>query len=885
MGREEEITLFQEVAAGATLLTANRRLSRHLANHYDAWQASQGRTVWPTAVILPLTAWWTRLHHELLTNRHLPTLLTPQQERLLWETIIAASDPGQGLLLGLPRAAARCQEAWTLLRQARVTLPPDEAVGNLEAEAFLAWSHTFDQQTRERTLLPGAALPELLLTRLQELALPERVTLAGFDQLTPQEEHFFATLARTGVTVTRHPFPDCPGSAHRVALADGEAELHTVARWCRALLEENPHTRIGVVLPAPQARHGALLRAFTQVLDPGAWHPLIPVRPLPFNLSLGRPLAHAPLIRDGLALLALAAGESPRPRWGELLASPFVAGGESERTPRARLDARLGSLGLTAPTPGLVRRLALESGECPVLARLLAELPRREGGDHPPGHWAITFSRELTRWGWPGERGLGSVEHQTLAAWRDLLATLATFDGVSAPLTRGKALSLLTRLATETLFQPETPETPIQILGVLEAGGERFDALWVAGLHDQAWPPTPEPNPFLPMGWQRRQDLPRASASRELAVAQRITRRLLAAAPRVMVSHGRQEGEQRLRPSPLITHLPELDAALLPLSPLIPPLPAPLESQPDDLAPPLAPGEPVRGGSGLLQSQSLCPFQAFARYRLGARIEPEGEPGLDARLRGELVHHLLQRFWSETGQSAALAALTGEARQERAQQLAAEVVATLAAHPNHQARFTPRVAALEQERLARLLLQWLVWEEQRPAAFQVAEMEKDFDVTVAGLPLSVRLDRVDRLAGGELAILDYKTGEVRARAWDGERPPSPQLPLYALALGDEPVAAVAFARLATGRSGFIGLASRAGVLPGLRVSDDWEGQLRQWQEALERLAGEFQQGVATVTPHPEADPCRLCDLPLLCRKSFAIGEVEAGSNGQESPGD
>ena len=57
----------------------------------------------------------------------------------------------------------------------------------------------------------------------------------------------------------------------------------------------------------------------------------------------------------------------------------------------------------------------------------------------------------------------------------------------------------LGRMAAETLFQPETPEVPVQVLGLIEAAGMTFDHLWVMGLSDEAWPTPVHLNPFIPV--------------------------------------------------------------------------------------------------------------------------------------------------------------------------------------------------------------------------------------------------------------------------------------------------------------------------------------------------------------------------------------------------
>jgi len=55
-------------------------------------------------------------------------------------------------------------------------------------------------------------------------------------------------------------------------------------------------------------------------------------------------------------------------------------------------------------------------------------------------------------------------------------------------------------------------------------------------------------------------------------------------------------------------------------------------------APPVQEGEKVRGGTGLLKAQAICPAWAFYRYRLGARALGEPVAGLDAAARGTLLH-------------------------------------------------------------------------------------------------------------------------------------------------------------------------------------------------------------------------------------------------------
>jgi ATP-dependent helicase/nuclease subunit B len=155
-------------------------------------------------------------------------------------------------------------------------------------------------------------------------------------------------------------------------------------------------------------------------------------------------------------------------------------------------------------------------------------------------------------------------------------------------------------------------------------------------------------------------------------------------------------------------------------------------------------------------------------------------------------------------------------------------------------------------------------------------------VSIGGLHVTVRPDRVDRLADGSLAIIDYKTGRVTAAAWLDERPDEPQLPLYACAYADgampggaQSVSVLAFAQLRPGDTRIIAVAAADGMLPDARViADDevviahpgWSGLMQDWQASLAHLAHRFINGDAAVAPKHLVKSCRHCDLPLLCRR-------------------
>jgi ATP-dependent helicase/nuclease subunit B len=150
------------------------------------------------------------------------------------------------------------------------------------------------------------------------------------------------------------------------------------------------------------------------------------------------------------------------------------------------------------------------------------------------GEWARTALELLDVIGFPGERTLDSGEHQVLQKLHETVAAFATLDRVAGRMRFGEALERLSRMARETLFQPEAPDVPVQILGVLESAGMQFDHLWVSGLTDEAWPLAARPTPLIPVALQRSAGVPEASPAAALELDARITRGWLCAAAEVI---------------------------------------------------------------------------------------------------------------------------------------------------------------------------------------------------------------------------------------------------------------------------------------------------------------------------------------------------------------
>src|ERR1019366_78301 len=351
------------------------------------------------------------------------------------------------------------------------------------------------------------------------------------------------------------------------------------------------------------------------------------------------------------------------------------------------------------------------------------------------------------------------------------------------------ALGLLRSVAAEEMFQPETVDAPIQVLGLMESSGLTFDHVWVMGLHDEAWPQPPRPNPFLPVALQREFGVPRCSPEREIDFAQRITTRLMASAPDVVLRSPTHVEDRDLAPSPLIFGARRIEPEQLNLGDETTYIEIIRRSRAaeqfiDEVAPPVENATSQRGGTRVFQYQSQCPFRAFAELRLRADELETPAPGLDMRDRGTLAHSALEEIWRELRTHEQLCS-----HPNLAGLICESVVRAVERWEEERGSPLPeRFAQLERQRLERLMAEWLEYEKQREP-FEVLPPEEERYVEVSGVRARVKIDRIDRLRDGREIIIDYKTGHPNVHDWESDRPNEPQVPLYAVT-HDRPLAGV-----------------------------------------------------------------------------------------------
>jgi ATP-dependent helicase/nuclease subunit B len=883
------------LAAGGTVLAANERAARSAASAHHAARQAEGRTAWLTPAIFAWDSWvrdrW------LERNRSGLVLLNSLQEQSLWAQVIGKSPLVEGLLHPL-RLASAAQEAYRLLcaYAPHALKAPTRTGWSGDAAIFSQWLDEFESRCRRNGLVSGSRLALELASALQSQAAASRsaenenspLLLIGFDRLLETRK---SLLNEWGKWQQDEP-GEATSSPQFLAAPDDASEVAACVRWLRERLSlsQNPHIRLLVVTTALQQRRGQLERA---LLDASFRN-----SNLDFEFSLGVPLGQVSLARSAILLLHWLHEPLSEPEVDWLIGSGHCSASTEEETALAETMRELRRCGQERPEwrledfaiaerradPSSGHKIARASNYANWTARLLSarnrlrEMQLRQS----PLEWVSIAGQLLQTAGWPGFHPLSSVAFQAQERWQRVLEECGSLGFDGSQIEWPEFVATVAEAASATIFAAESSDARVQITEPLESAGQLADGIWFLGANEETWPGRGQPNPLLPAGLQREAGMPHASPQADWDLAQLATHRLLASAGEVVFSYARHSAEAEARPSRLVKRMVG-DPTDPPDENSQPEVPgsnaqSDLSEIFEDASLVPYPNTEISGGAAMLTRQSQCPFQAFATGRLNADDWDPAETGLTPKQRGQLLHAVLFKAWSGPSHR-------GISSLDDLQQIAdlcqflgkiVRSVMTESFDPQRRnsipRRFPQRYLDLEAERLTQLVSEWLEYERER-LPFHVAETEARREVTVAGLKLTLRLDRIDQLPSGARLIIDYKSSEVGPKAWEGERPDDVQLPLYATFAAPDDLEGLLFARLRSGKTQFHGrvrnaansLLASLGKPSSLVRNPLTDRQLDEWHDRIEQLGRDFVAGRAEVDPKDPVKTCERCHLHAVCR--------------------
>jgi ATP-dependent helicase/nuclease subunit B len=282
------------------------------------------------------------------------------------------------------------------------------------------------------------------------------------------------------------------------------------------------------------------------------------------------------------------------------------------------------------------------------------------------------------------------------------------------------------------------------IWGLLEARLQRADLMILGGLDEGRWPATTQPDPWLAPGIRRLLGLP--APERQQGMAAHDFASALGGSEIVVTRAERSGGDPAvasrfwLRLAALAGDLPEPAPGGVPLTRLAAKLDGPAGgTQPAPRPAPRPPADdrPRRISVTGVDKLARDPFAYYADRMLGLSALDPLSAAPDPRWRGTRVHRLFEDW------------VRGGATREGFEAELAALGADPALDAIARAFWLPRIEPA---------LRWAaeqVWgaEGRKPLA-----VEAQGEITVDGIVLHGKADRIDRDGEGRLAIVDYKSG-------------------------------------------------------------------------------------------------------------------------------
>lgn len=530
---------------------------------------------------------------------------------------------------------------------------------------------------------------------------------------------------------------DLPSEKRRLAgvrlleVGNPEEEAQAVSLAVRQALEE-PRRRVAVVTPdrALARRIVHHLRRWDIAADDSAGMPL-------GDTTAGRALLLlAKVVAEDAAPVALMA----------FLGHPAVGVASASDEARARADwldnlrALEDRLRGPRPSPGLgpLRVIAAKADVAEwwdgVAARLLPPMAQRD--DTALADLLLQVARVLEEF--CGESVWSREDGRALGNFVDELRQQAETAGtVLDPRDLHDVLSdAMERVAVRPAYGGHPR---VSVYGLLESRMARADLVMCAGLNEGTWPGGTSPDPLLAPPVLRALGVPGAEfriglAAHDLAGA--------LGAPDVLLTRAQRDSDGPKIPSRFFLRIKALLGDLASrheettLAPLVQAMrdsdPAPLYPQPQPCPP--ADVRHISVSATALDRLRSDPYQFYANAILRLREKDPLDAEPSPAWQGTLAHAILEDWHKKKG------SLTD---------LADRHLGEMDAHPLTRALWEPRLMSA---------LEWIENEVSADPEREIVLVEEKAKHLFNGVEITGTADRIDRLADGSFAIVDYKTG-------------------------------------------------------------------------------------------------------------------------------
>lgn len=855
--------LKSSIDGGITVITSNKRLASKITQAYCLNKVEKIGSI-KNPAIFSVDDYFTGLWASAQEYGYswAKCIINSTQRKQLFQRCIKDVAGTNEFMMGVTNLSGYADSAYESLQSRMLTInsiPQDSPA----SKALICWVERFIQYLDKYSMVTKEDAYQLLAGNYHWEEM-NRAILVGFEQISPLTDHLIRTAFKGGVLIHENTsYCEC---IKRTECSTADEEIKAAAIWAKSKIETDVNATVGIIIPELGTKRSVVEKIFTRVFEPQFYSPIIERYSLPFNFSAGIPLASCPVIHDAIECLKLVEGSSEIEQISKLLMSPFWGLSGDGEGHRYHIENRLRKLQRHRVKLGDILRSATKAvaalGESNDIGNLVNYISiLRPKSVLPASEWARIFLQELNSIGWPGSRKPDSIEFQQISQFYNSLENLSSLSLVGTKFNREQAITTFTQILSGTPFQAKTADSPIQLLGALEGAELKYDFLWVVGLSQDAWPPSAQPNPLLPLYFQIQHDMPRCNPTRELDLATALTKSFSRSGREVVFSHACHDIDgNQLLPSALIINLP-CTQKFVGVSDAIDTHAGNIFNNKSlstivDVSGPPINSDTAKGGTNILKDQAACPFNAFAKYRLGAVPIPTPIAGLSPATKGNIIHDVLANLWRKWKSQTELKLLSEEKMSSEINKQIHNVFIQYA--EKNPDTMTERFRKIETKRIFNIIWELLKIELERPN-FIVEHIEKDEECKIGKLTINVRLDRQDKIVeNGASIVIDYKTGlGTHPKSWLGQRPEDPQLPLYSIVANPQ-TKGIIFGVCNTRNVALIGLGDSLisfGAVENisdpktkwaLGLPETWDEMTSNWKIILETIANEYSDGHALV---------------------------------------
>ncbi|RUM94647.1 MAG: hypothetical protein DSZ28_02105 [Thiothrix sp.] len=414
-------------------------------------------------------------------------------------------------------------------------------------------------------------------------------------------------------------------------------------------------------------------------------------------------------------------------------------------------------------------------------------------------------------------------------------------------------------------FRPALENSPIRIMRFDQSRLGRYDGVIIAGADNQHLPGSQHRQIFFNEAARYELGLQTWEIERQQCFSQ--YRRLLQAAPQILISYTGESGDSPALPSSWIDLLETFHDytseqsienqdlhQMLTLESAQIESPYPANNPEPAMQPrPAMPLELVPKQISASSHQQLidCPYHFFAARGLRLREREQIAEILGKREFGSLIHRCLQAFHSNLDDlDGPFAQTVTEDNRANATQML-ESISLQVFEPELETNFEHRGW---WQLWQGLLPGYIDWQIKRAETWTVSDVEKEYRRPIGNTSTQLmgKIDRIDQQSAG-FGLIDYKTGTIAtpAKVESGE---AVQLLTYALLIEE------------TLETVYLGFDARKGVKTESKVDQEVLAQLLPAVEArLVSMLTAIEHG-HTLPAWGDDSSCRFCEIAGLCRK-------------------